>query len=67
MRGFLLTDIQTGLRDEPHWRERAERARLDASQCRAVDPFAHKTLLAIADAYEQLARLAKAKLSEKAG
>jgi len=62
-----LNSTQTLLRDEPaHWRDRAEQARLNASQCQAIDPVAHKTLLEIADAYEQLARLAEAKLAGKA-
>jgi hypothetical protein len=59
-----LTSTQTELRDEPaHWRERAEEARRTASETQAADPFATKTLLEIADAYEELARLAEAKLA----
>jgi hypothetical protein len=61
---LLLTEMQTLLRDEPaQWRERAEEARRAASQSRGVDAFAEKTLLEIADAYEQLVRLAEAKLA----
>jgi len=60
----LLTEMQTLLRDEPaQWRERAEEARRAASQSQGIDPFAEKTLLEIADAYEQLVRLAEAKLA----
>jgi hypothetical protein len=58
-----LTIAQTLLRDEAaHWREHAEAARRAAFESRPVDRFAEKTLLEIAEAYEQLARLAEAKL-----
>ena len=59
-----MTIAQTLLRDEAaHWREHAEAARRAASESRPADRFVEKTLLEIADAYEQLARLAEAKLA----
>jgi len=61
---LLLTEMKTLLRDEPaQWRAQAEEARRAASQSQGVDPFAEKTLLEIADAYEQLVRLAEATLA----
>jgi hypothetical protein len=48
--------------DEPaHWRRCAEEARRASRQTR--DPLSKKTLAEIADAYEQLAALAKARLA----
>jgi hypothetical protein len=64
-----LSHTQTLLRDKPaRWRKRAEEARHAASRSQAVDRFAEKTLLEIADAYDELARLAEVKLTPgKAG
>ena len=50
--------------DDPgHWRRRAEESRRTADQLN--DPADKKTLLDIAEAYEQLATLAEAKLASK--
>lgn len=50
--------------DDPmHWRQRAEEARRIASQL--DDPAAQKTMLEIADSYDQLAALAEAKRAPK--
>lgn len=50
--------------DDPvRWRQRAEESRRTADQL--DDPVAKKTMLDIADAYEQLATLAEAKLGSK--
>jgi F0F1-type ATP synthase membrane subunit b/b' len=40
-----------------YWRERAEEARAQASQM--IDPMARRTLLAVAENYEQLAEQAE--------
>ena len=45
-----------------HWRRRAEEARRHAAGL--ADPVAQKTLLAIAQAYEQLALNAEARTGE---
>jgi len=48
--------------DEPtHWRRRAEDARRNAEQ--SIDQVTKKILADIADAYDQLAALAEAKLA----
>ena len=44
-----------------HWRRCAEEARRASKQ--TVDPISKKTLAEIADAYEQLAALAKARFA----
>jgi hypothetical protein len=49
--------------DSVHWRQRAEESRRIAG--RLDDPVSKKTLLDIADAYEQLATLAEAKRASK--
>jgi len=50
--------------DDPgHWRQCAEEARRTADQL--DDPVAKKTMLEIADAYEQLATLAEPKLASR--
>ena len=46
-----------------HWRRCADEARRAADQI--VDPISKETLAEIADAYEQLAALAKARLVGK--
>lgn len=48
--------------DPAHWRRRAEEARRHAVAL--ADPVAQKTLLAIAQAYEQLALNAEARTGE---
>jgi len=48
--------------DPKHWRERAEEARRHAEQM--ADAEAKRTMLGIADSYEQLARKAEARLAE---
>jgi hypothetical protein len=56
--------MRTLLIDDPaHWRQRATESRQMADQSR--DPVGKKILLEIADAYEQLATLAEAKLASK--
>ena len=50
------------LHDPAHWRRRAEEARRHAAGL--ADPVAQKTLLAIAQAYEQLALNAEARTGE---
>jgi|RhiMethySRZTD1v2_1073278.scaffolds.fasta_scaffold1170421_2 hypothetical protein len=50
--------------DEPtHWRRRAEDARRNAEQ--SIDQVTKKILADIADAYDQLAALAEAKLASQ--
>lgn len=49
--------------DPAHWRRHAEEARRTAGQL--DDPANKKILLGIAEAYEQLATLAEAKLASK--
>jgi hypothetical protein len=49
--------------DPTHWRQRAKESRQTADQLH--DPVARKTMLEIADAYEQLAALAEAKRGSK--
>lgn len=49
--------------DPTQWRQRAEESRRTAAQLH--DPVARKTMLEIADAFEQLATLAEAKLASK--
>ena len=49
--------------DPAHWRRHAEEARRTADQL--DDPADKKTMLDIAEAYEQLATLAEAKLASK--
>ena len=50
--------------DEPaHWQGCADEARRMARQ--SVDPLTRKTLAQIADAYEQLAALARARIASK--
>jgi hypothetical protein len=52
------------IKDDPiHWRQRADEARRVADQL--DDPIAKKTMLDIAQSYEQLAALAQAKLAPK--
>jgi hypothetical protein len=59
---FMTTTAQS--ENEPaRWNERAEDARRTADQ--TVDPVEKQLLLEIADAYEQLAALAAAKLPAK--
>ena len=52
-----VTDKDEALTDPAHWRRRAEEARRHAVGL--ADPVAQQTLLAIAQAYEQLARNAE--------
>jgi len=49
--------------DPASWRQRAEDARRDADLM--TDPIDRDTLIAIANAYEQLAAIADAKLASK--
>ena len=49
--------------DPAPWRQRAEDARRDADLL--TDPIDRDTLIAIANAYEQLAAIAEAKLASK--
>jgi hypothetical protein len=50
--------------DDPiHWRQRAEEARKIAEQL--DDPVAQKTMLEIANSYDQLAALAEARRAPK--
>ena len=56
-----MSALTTTEDDPTHWRRCAEEARRNAEKI--VDPVARKVLIEIADAYEQLAALAEAKLA----
>jgi hypothetical protein len=54
------------MKDDPkHWRQRAQEARAAAAQL--DDPDAKKTMLEVADGYEQLAVLAEKKVASQPG
>lgn len=56
---------RSSMNDDPkHWRQLAQEAR--ASADRLDDPDAKKTMLEIAQGYEQLAALAEKKIASKA-
>jgi hypothetical protein len=58
---FIMSALTTNEHDPMHWRRCAEETRRNAEKI--VDPVARKVLIQIADAYEQLATLAEAKLA----
>ena len=58
-----MTTSASGEADPANWRQRAQQARRDAEDM--LDSVSKKTLIEIADAYEQLAILAEAKLASE--
>mgnify|MGYP003694493021 CR=1 FL=1 len=66
MRSAVMVGARTrkdgDVHDPAHWRRRAEEARRHAAGL--ADPVAQETLLAIAQAYEQLALNAEARTGE---
>jgi hypothetical protein len=56
---------RSSMNDDPkHWRQLAQEARASADQL--DDPIAKKTMLEIAEGYEQMAVLAEKRMASKA-
>jgi hypothetical protein len=62
-RGCCTFMVDIAMNTAEHWRQRAQETRADAE--RQTDPEIRKTMLEIAELYNQLAALAQKRMSSK--